>query len=441
MRIGYCSPFNPMKSGISDFSEELIFALKDHMEIVIFSPVPVANKRVVDEFAIYTLGDLHQDSLRKTLDLIVYHIGNHFGYHEDILKFYYQYPGILELHDVGLHHMVAEGFDKSGDWNGYVELARYCHGKRGERIAQDFVAGITKAPWDIHSSDMPMSRRVIEAATGVIVHSDYAKQMVLGCCPDVPITNIMHHSANIENPAAWKAACRKSLKLTSTKLVMGSFGLASTAKRILPILDSLRRFKENESIDFLYYIVGDSESGMNLPEQVKARGLEDNVRITGFTSLEEFKTYMGACDFCLALRYPTQGESSGSLHRMLGMGKPVIVTDIGTFGDYPDEIVVKVRYDEREVDDIYDAIRALASSEKELKRRSLAALEFARKKCDINTNALHYKTFFEQILNHTWQPDYEDDLIGKLCELGLRDDDYIEHIWKLTGLFMRNEMP
>ena len=53
MRVGYCSPFNPMKSGISDFSEELVFALKKYIEVVIFSPVVPVNKKILNTFEVH----------------------------------------------------------------------------------------------------------------------------------------------------------------------------------------------------------------------------------------------------------------------------------------------------------------------------------------------------------------------------------------------------
>ena len=55
MRVGYCSPFNPMKSGISDFSEELAIALAEHMEIVIFSPVMPENKAIRERLECHLL--------------------------------------------------------------------------------------------------------------------------------------------------------------------------------------------------------------------------------------------------------------------------------------------------------------------------------------------------------------------------------------------------
>lgn len=84
---------------------------------------------------------------------------------------------------------------------------------------------------------------------------------------------------------------------------------------------------------------------------------------------------------------------------MLGMGKPAIVTDVGSFSDYPDNVVIKVRYDHNEVEDIYKAIILLVAKKNELKKRSEAALEFAKKHCNLNMNAKMYAIFFDKYIN------------------------------------------
>lgn len=112
------------------------------------------------------------------------------------------------------------------------------------------------------------------------------------------------------------------------------------------------------------------------------------------------------------------------------VGKPIIVTDIGTFSDYPDEIVKKVSYGEQEVEEIYQAIRELSRDKRQLKQRTQAALKYAEENCDIEKNAKTYVKFFEEVCNGTWLPDEEDVLISHLCELGLTDDDYTTELWE-----------
>jgi glycosyltransferase involved in cell wall biosynthesis len=58
---------------------------------------------------------------------------------------------------------------------------------------------------------------------------------------------------------------------------------------------------------------------------------------------------MAACDVLVNLRYPTMGETSGSVIRALSLGKPLVVSDVGWFSELPDDAVLKVPVDEYEV--------------------------------------------------------------------------------------------
>ena len=55
---------------------------------------------------------------------------------------------------------------------------------------------------------------------------------------------------------------------------------------------------------------------------------------------------MAACDVLVNLRYPTMGETSGSVIRALSLGKPLLVSDVGWFSELPDDVVLKVPVDE-----------------------------------------------------------------------------------------------
>lgn len=433
MRIGYCSPFNPMRSGISDFSEELVWKLKDHCDIVIFSPVELDNKAIAENFECHMLKDLDDNRLRESLDLIVYHMGNNFQCHGEIAEYLVKYPGIVELHDIALHHFAAEQTLVREGKESYLKLVEYCHGARGLEIAQKFFDGLSEAPWTEQGLHMCMNRFIIDHASAMIVHSELAKQMVLAIRPDMPIVKIMLHTEiDNEDAHALKQKYRKKYGISENVLVMGSFGFASNEKRIIPCLDALKLFKEINKKDFLYIIVGEARKELNIEQQIADRGLEGNVRVTGFTTLDEFKEYMHVCDFCFNLRYPTQGESSASLHRLLGMGKPAIVTDVGSFSEYPDDVAFKVRYDSCEVDDIYRAVcQFTAKRGVVLEKRSHQARVFAEENCEIHKNAVMYNDFFTKLISGTWQKDYCDVMVDRLCELGLTDDAYIE---RMVGL-------
>ena len=93
------------------------------------------------------------------------------------------------------------------------------------------------------------------------------------------------------------------------------------------------------------------------------------MRVLGFTPIEEFVGYIAACDIVLNLRYPTVGENSGTLMRALGLGKAVLVSDVGSFCEYPDDICLKVPVDAAEEDTLFEYLNLLVSRP-EVRRQS-----------------------------------------------------------------------
>ena len=70
----------------------------------------------------------------------------------------------------------------------------------------------------------------------------------------------------------------------------------------------------------------------------------------GFLDYRDFEAAIGACDLCTNLRYPTAGETSASLLRVLALGRPVVVSDYAQMAELPDEVVVKAPLGEDEVE-------------------------------------------------------------------------------------------
>ena len=63
----------------------------------------------------------------------------------------------------------------------------------------------------------------------------------------------------------------------------------------------------------------------------------------------------------LNLRYPTVGENSGTLMRALGLGKAVIVSEVGSFCELPASICLKAPVDRSEEDHLFEYLNLLVS--------------------------------------------------------------------------------
>src|SRR5206468_9167574 len=80
----------------------------------------------------------------------------------------------------------------------------------------------------------------------------------------------------------------------------------------------------------------------------------DGVVFTGYVPDEDFASYYPAADRLVNLRYPSAGETSGTLIRALDAGKPVAVSDYAQFAEFPDDCVMKIPFGEHEIDALAD---------------------------------------------------------------------------------------
>src|ERR1700689_1464646 len=108
-------------------------------------------------------------------------------------------------------------------------------------------------------------------------------------------------------------------------------------------------------------LVGEAHAELPLDAMISTLNLSAHVRHIGFTHIEDFNGYMAACDIILNLRYPTVGESSGSMLRALGLGKAGLVSDIGSFSEFPGSVCLKVPVGPAEEDLLFEYLNLLVS--------------------------------------------------------------------------------
>ena len=432
MKIAYCSPFSPIKSGISDFSEELVpeLAKNKDVDIELFYNTPIENKAIAGKFAYHDISSLCDRGTADKFDVIVYHMGNNYNYHKCIADVFMKRPGILELHDLSLHNYIAAEKYLPNLIDEYLDIVEYCHGSSGVRIVREFLEGRAAEPWETHAMELTVNKHFIDNARGIIVHSDAAKQMVKAARPEVPVINIPLHVTDPKKISdEEKKRAKAKLSISDKCVVFGSFGFVTNNKRIYSALEALARYKTN---DFRYIIVGDIlDTDINIEQKAKELGIADKVIITGYVSLEQYNLYMSACDVCINLRYPTNGESSANLQRILGMGIPAIVTDTGTFSEYPDCCTIKVSYDSTETDSILKAVRKITDSRRDYERYRDNAAKFILENADIKNNSKRYIDFFRDVINGTFvETDVMDQILDAAIKNGFTNEEYLVEVCK-----------
>src|SRR6185312_1752873 len=74
----------------------------------------------------------------------------------------------------------------------------------------------------------------------------------------------------------------------------------------------------------------------------------------------EFLAWIAAADVVVDLRHPHRGEVSGSLARVLQVGRPAVVSATGTYLDAPEDAVTYVRAGKTDPVELAERIRDLA---------------------------------------------------------------------------------
>ena len=423
MKIAYVTLLNPCPSGISDWAEELLPYLKDYFDIdtfVPFSPSDVANAEMRRLFKIYSIDDY--PSMHENYDKAIFQAGNN-TLHKKIMDCFLQFGGILELHDIAMHHyLVATEF--TNDKERYLDILRYCHGNNAVNEAKRFFRGERNCLWESEAAKFPAIKHFVDRADSVIVHSETAKQIVKGIAPEKDVTVISLHCAEISNaPLEDYKASRTALGIHDDEIAIVSLGFATPAKRITSILKQLSNLRKFTRKKFTYYIVGEN----HIPELKKMIAdllLQDYVCVTGKVSLETFNLYCKAGDLYFNLRYPTMYESSASLLRLIGYGKRAVVTDIGSFHDFPDEYVYKIRYGTHEEADI---LRVLLRFFKDYngfsEEESLRITSYARENFSLDLIA---KSYFEYLSENKQKDSYMDRLLDLVMQFHPYEQNIVE---------------
>jgi glycosyltransferase involved in cell wall biosynthesis/SAM-dependent methyltransferase len=397
MRLAYFTPLPPSKSGIADYNAELLPYLARGAEITVFvqQEDEFSENQNREDYAVYraiSFDEIHRDD---PFDLCIYHQGNN-PYHEYIFDRALATPGLLVLHEHCLHHLIAWKTLGRGDEEGYWNELFYAYGRRGARLAEMRAVSVSS---EYQQFLFPLNRRLVSSSLGVIVHNAYSFAQLEGLREGHPVEIIPHHLSpkTYELDEMDKAECRRSFGIPEDALVIASLGFVTQSKRIPVVLAAFKQLLADMP-KAIYLIVGEDHPKSGVALLVEEMGLSGKVRITGYTTERDFFRYLKAVDVVVNLRFPTAGETSGTLIRSLGAGKPVIVTDFGQFSEFPDDCCLKVRAGPAEERDLYTQLRSLVH--RPMLRESLGrrASEWVRRECEISRCAARYLSTAERII-------------------------------------------
>ena len=367
MRVAYFSPLPPEKTGIADYSALLLPALRERLDVTV-----VRRGR--------------RKPPRGT-DVSLYHVGNNPDAHSWIVDALRRQPGVVVLHDFVLHHLVAGMTVGRRDGHAYLDAMEREYGVVGRLLAHGVLDKRIPPLWEARPGDFPLAGFVLEHATGLIVHSRTVSALVRSTGYAGPIRVVPHPAWPVPEIAPARVA---------EGPVIGCFGIVNASKRIPELLRAFATVRERHS-DATLLLVGPTSPGFDLERRLQRLGLAgDGLVREGWADESRLWALMKGADVLVNLRYPTMGETSGSVIRALSLGKPLVVNDVGWFSELPDSVALKVPVGDDEVETLVAALELLVTRRDVREEMSAAGAELARREHDLDRVAELYATSLEE---------------------------------------------
>ena len=388
MRLGFFSPLPPAPTGIADYAADVLALLAPRHDVVAFHDQDEVDAERVAATVAHadTFGD------HAPFDATVFQLGNSPG-HDFVYRWLPRAPGLLVLHDLVLHHARARTFLASpeaqayaadpssvtrraaalGSLRAYASELEHDYPGRGQRLADAHLGTVgALLPYAY-----PLFRRPVETARVVGVHNSFMAEAVREDAPSARVAPIvMPVEPAAVDPAA-VAALRARLGLAPDDLVVGCFGLMTREKRIETVARAVAR-AAGAVPRLRLLLAGPVPHERALRALLERRGVAARTVVTGRVPLDALPVHIAAADVVLHLRYPTAGETSAALLRVLAQGRPAIVPDLENLAEVPGDAVVKLDVADEEGEATRALLRLFASPplRERLGRR---AAEYARR--------------------------------------------------------------
>jgi glycosyltransferase involved in cell wall biosynthesis len=291
----------------------------------------------------------------RRCDVALYHLGNN-RLHAAMYRRALEDPGVVVLHDAVLHHFLLGQLSRAE----YIEELVYNYGAWNRSLAEELWESRAGSATDRRYFQFPMLRRIAARSRAVIVHNAAAARVVRAHAPKARVIEIPHLFYAPELPGeAEMLRYREALGFDGERFVFGVFGYLRESKRVAAILEVFTNLRR-ERADVGLLLAG---AFVSADLELLARGLLESPGVVyrPYLSAREFWLAAGAIDGCINLRYPAAGETSGIAIRMMGIGKPVLLTDSEECAGFPEDACVRVEAGIGERDSLWSHMVLLTS--------------------------------------------------------------------------------
>jgi glycosyltransferase involved in cell wall biosynthesis len=337
MRVAIVTPWPNQHTGVANYVYKLLPFLIKYFSVDIFvdDTVDASEWAEIKEGGLYSIKELPQR--HREYDHIIYQFGNSSDFHSGIYRMARLYPGIGEIHDYILHHFFYHAYYLKGEKHIYADALEAAYGHEGRAHYENVDRG-NCSPDDI---TYPMSHTISKMSYGTIVHNKWSyEQLNESSAFVIPHACLEKEAMPKQEFLEIKKNIKEKIRFKEGEFLIGCLGFVNYNKRpeqIVAVVKSL--FRNGYRIRAIF--CGQAADD-RLERFIAKHNLQDVVVITGYIDKKEYEVALQMCDLVVNLRYPSMGESSGTLCETLKYGKPALVSDVNQYREFPDDVCWKV---------------------------------------------------------------------------------------------------
>jgi glycosyltransferase involved in cell wall biosynthesis len=340
------SPLPPAKSGPADYLATLLenvereagAGIKDSLTLLYEASVAPRPDKLHDMG--WNIRD-YKGLLPRAKDVCVYFLASnpHHYFIYDALHRHQLGKSIAVVHDLAAGFYVREmsGFAKSSvGKDGLLRAFKFDFGHRAAAVLANYDVIHPTARFFIMAHGL-----TVEGTERIYVHSHYAKtRLVFESAIDVPFEKV--RVAKFPRRPMDPQSMEGSENFGKFRVSM--LGFYHESKRYPSVLTAWREFARKlpgtDSMPIELIVGGELADDVrrSLESLFENEPGSDSVQFVGYVSEEDLDDYILTSSLVVNLRFPSWGETSAMVHRVVELGRPIAVS---AFAGYHEETAVK----------------------------------------------------------------------------------------------------
>lgn len=398
--IAVWSPTPPIRSGVADSTFELLLALRDTYAIEIFIDEGyVPNPEVTVSFPVHSFTEYETRNQEHPFAVTLHELGNSLFHLYQYLPMQRHQNVIVSLHDLTWGQTLFYAYAKQGHYTEFrQEIAPTLSTEKLTEYDESFIAlrEGDAGPINQFLHHNYLLGKVIECSRLQIIRLDMVDELVARYPNAKP-----HFIRPMPKPIHGdKVQARQALEIHPDTFVVGVFGYVARTKRVEKVIAAFCELLITHPNSQLVIVGPFFEEAYADELKELAAPIMEHIVMTGFVEKPIYEQYLVACDVVVGLRWPWAGEASRPVNQAVSAGKPIIITDLPKWNDYPPDFTWRVGIDENEVPMLTGHLKWLATDSTLLEQASRRARQWVVEQFNFEGMVAAYREVIDSLVEN-----------------------------------------